>query len=169
MSPRHPRGAAPATRNHRHGQKRRQFHKTGLLTLSKRRQSSPNPAFATQNYFQKHLSFWPTHPNVLATQMKKWPISCTCHAERFRLSTMAEKFTPATQPLSITEWLSGWVAASATLPERLSGWVAAANWLKQPLTQSEWLSGCWSSHSQQSGWVAEWPGWMTNFLPVVAG
>ena len=47
---------------------------------------------------------------------------------------LAENITPATQPLSHSEWLSGWVAASGTLDQ--SGWVA--EWLVQ--------SG-WGSHS----------------------
>ena len=49
---------------------------------------------------------------------------------------------PATQPLSQSEWLSGWVAAPATSPEWLSGWVAGPEWPLLP----EWLSGC-GSHS----------------------
>ena len=88
----------------------------------------------------------------------------------------------ATQPLWVTEWLSGcssdcgrvaewllqplwqsgWVAAPATLAatvaEWLSGWVAAS------ATLAEWLSGC-SSHS---GRVAEWlllqPLWQSDWL-----
>ena len=57
---------------------------------------------------------------------------------------LAENITAATQPLSHSEWLSGWVAASGTLDQ--SGWVA--EWLVQ--------SG-WGSHSAtQSLRVAEW-------------
>ena len=90
----------------------------------------------------------------------------------------------ATQPLSHSEWLSGWVAAPATLAEWLSGWVAGwqsgwvAEWLLQPLssgwvaapaTLAEWLSG-WVAAPQplwQSGWVAEWllqPLWQSGWV-----
>ena len=101
---------------------------------------------------------------------------------------MAEIFTPATQPLSHSEWLSGWVAGPATLAEwlsgcvshseSLSGWVTdgQSGWVAGPATlaaellsgcvsHSEWLSGWVAGPSTLagwlSGWVAEWPGWMT--------
>ena len=66
------RSVAPATRNHHHVQNRkwRQFHKTRLSILSKRRPSSPNTAPAMQNDLQKHISFWPTPANVWATSRK---------------------------------------------------------------------------------------------------
>ena len=80
---------------------------------------------------------------------------------------MAEIFTPATQPLSHSEWLSGWVAGPATLAEWLSGCVSHSEWLSGWVTDgqsgwvAEWLSGCVSHSEWLSGWVAEWPGWMT--------
>ena len=53
---------------------------------------------------------------------------------------------------------------SATQPLCQSGWRSHS--ATQSLRVADWLSG-WSRHSHQSGWVAEWPGWMTNFLPLV--
>ena len=70
----------------------------------------------------------------------------------------------ATQPLC----QRGWTSHSATLPERLDQPLShsgrAADAATQPL--SEWLSG-WSSHSYQSGWVAEWlvqPLWQSGWV-----
>ena len=92
----------------------------------------------------------------------------------------------ATQPLRVAEWLSGWVAASAALPEWLwlSGRVAAAEWLDQPLSHSARVARPATqplSHSAtlperlewlrqplcQSGWVAEWlvqPLWQSGWV-----
>ena len=81
-------------------------------------------------------------------------------ASRIWLGAQWRKFWPQPLTLSATlaEWLPQPLSHSAALA-RVTGDHSAT----QPLRVTEWLSGCSSR-----GWVAEWPGWMTNFLPLVA-
>ena len=66
---------------------------------------------------------------------------------------MAEIFTPATQPLSHSEWLSGCSSHSGGVgSSRQSGWVA--EWLLQPLWESGWVAEWLLQPLCQSGWVA---------------
>ena len=69
---------------------------------------------------------------------------------------------PATQPLSQSEWLSGWVAAPATPPEWLSGWVAGPEWPLLP----EWLSGWVAAAATLPEWLREVCRYIRNLNPA---
>ena len=114
-------------------------------------------AFSFAQFFQTFaLRLWCSGPcaswALRPSQLAPWnQIECA----------MAEIFTPATQPLSHSEWLSGWVAGPATLAGWLSGCVShsgrVAEWMSD--WRTEWLSGR----------VAEWLSGQDerHFLPLV--
>ena len=107
---------------------------------------------------------WTSPPHQGKGRQPKWRsrliwAQLLCLIER----AMAEIFTSATQPLWVTEWLSGCSRNCGRVAEWLSGCSShsgrVAEWLLQPLlaaTVAEWLSGWVAASVTLAVWLSGW-------------